>query len=152
VSALYESQVQLLRLLVSRSITLAGAGLVHHGGGRFRVGEELELIVETPPVLRQRECLALLLSLTRSHATRAVALGAHPAWLPLAPTRPARRLLLFAAGGTLQRRSQWTSAVDHLDETAAGRERDLVVQLLRGLPEVEPQPAAPPQLARPVRR
>jgi hypothetical protein len=35
--------------------------------------------------------------------------------------------------GTLTRRIQWQGAVDHLDETAAESERELVGHLLRSL-------------------
>src|SRR5439155_864649 len=82
-TALYDSQVRLLRLLVGRSALLARAGLVSVGEGRFRLGADgLEVIIDAPPALRQRECLALLLSLTRSHSHRAVALGEQACWLP----------------------------------------------------------------------
>jgi hypothetical protein len=48
----------------------------------------------------------------------------------LALTRARHRLFLVADAGTLQRRSQWEQAVDDLDETAAGLERDLVARLV----------------------
>src|SRR5262249_59831776 len=90
----------------------------------------VEVHVTGPDALRQRECLVLLLSLTRSHTHRAVALGEDPDWLPLALTRPRGRLLLFGDVGTLARRAEWLGAVDHLDEMAAGREREVVLRLL----------------------
>jgi hypothetical protein len=134
VTALYPAQVQLLRHLVTQSAALAGAGLVRVGEGCFQLGggdRPLRVWVEAPEALRQRECLALLLSLTRSHTHRAVTLGDDPSWLPLCLTRAAGRVLLFGDTGTLARRTQWTGALDHLDETAAARERELIAHLLR---------------------
>lgn len=138
VSALYEGQVHLLRLLIARSTTLSGAGLTKIAEGRYRL-DTLELVVAPPPALRQRECLALLLSLTRSHSHRAVALGEQASWLPLALTRACGRLSLFGDVGTLTRRTQWQGAVDHLDEMAGERERELAAHLLRCTSGIEPQ-------------
>ena len=134
VTALYPAQVQLLRHLIAQSAVLARAGLVRVGEGLFQLpgGEKpLSVQVEVPEALRQRECLALVLSLTRSHTHRAVTLGEDPSWLPLSLTRAAGRVLLFGDTGTLARRTQWAGALDHLDETAAVRERELVAHLLR---------------------
>ncbi len=144
VTALYPAQVQLIRQLVRQSRPLAGAGLARLAEGRYRLGTgegAAEVWVDVPPALRQRECLALLLSLTRSHTHRAVALGDDPDWLPLALTRPSGRLVLFGDPGTLRRRTQWAGPVDHLDEVHAARERELVARLLRlaGAPP-EPRP------------
>jgi hypothetical protein len=145
-TALYESQVRLLRLLVSQSATLRQAGLTQIGEGRFRLpgSVSLDIAVESPPGLRQRECMALVLSLTRSHSHRAVAFGEQPGWLPLALTRPCGRLLLLGDPATLARRTQWRGAVDHLDETAGERERELIDGLLRTLPRIEASSSLPP--------
>jgi hypothetical protein len=134
ITALYSAQVQLLRHLIAQSAILARAGLVRAGEGRFQLpgGERpLWVWVDVPEALRQRECLALVLSLTRSHTHRAVTLGDDPSWLPLSLTRAAGRVLLFGDTGTLARRTQWMGALDHLDETAAARERELIAHLLR---------------------
>ncbi len=145
-TALYESQVRLLRTLVNQSAPLRQAGLTRLGEGRFHLpgADALDIVVESPPGLRQRECLVLLLSLTRSHSHRAVAFGEQPGWLPLALTRACGRLLLLGDPGTLARRTQWHGAVDHLDETAGERERELIDSLLRCLPEAEGSLSPPP--------
>jgi hypothetical protein len=93
----------------------------------------------------------LFLSLTRSHSHRAVPLGEDPAWLPLALTRAAGRLVLFADAGTLARRIQWPGALDHLDEVAAERERRMTARLLRSLTEGDGKPTAVVAVG-PVRR
>ena len=134
VTALYPAQVQLLQHLVGQSAALARAGLVRTAEGRFRLpaGDgSLAMWVDVPEALRQRECLALLLSLTRSHTHRAVTLGDDPFWLPLSLTRARGRLVLFGDVGTLGRRTQWSGPLDHLDEAAAAHERELVAHLLR---------------------
>jgi hypothetical protein len=116
--ALYPAQAELIRCLVRKSPALA---------------EALDLRVDVPAAFRERECGVVLLSLTRSHSHRAVTFGEGPQALTLALTRARDRLLLFGDAGTLTRRSQWEGPVDHLDETAAARERDLVCRLLRYL-------------------
>jgi len=134
VTALYPAQVLLLQHLLGQSPALAQIGLVRTGEGRYRLpaGEALlTLWVDVPEALRQRDCLALLLGLTRSHTHRAVTLGDDPSWLPLALTRASGRLVLFGDVGTLARRTQWSGPLDHLDEAAAARERELVAHLLR---------------------
>jgi hypothetical protein len=142
VTALYSAQVRLLRLLVADSPVLAAAGLARVADGHFRLGD-IDLVVDAPPALRQRECHTLLLSLTRSHTHRAVAFGEHAGWLPLALTRADARLLAFGDPGTLARRAEWHGAVDHLDETAGEREREVVAELSSHLPESEVLLSAP---------
>jgi hypothetical protein len=119
VLALYPSQAALIRSLVRRSSLLAQAGL--------------DLRIGVPGDFREHECEVVLLSLTRSHSHRAVAFGDGPQALALALTRARSKLILFGDAGTLGRRSQWDGAVDHLDETAAARERALISRLLRYL-------------------
>jgi hypothetical protein len=116
VMALSPAQVELVRWLVSRV-----PGLV-----------EGPLMVEVglPAEFRQRECLAALVSLTRSHTHRAASYGEGPHNLVEAFTRPASRLILFGDPATLVRRSQWQGPLDHLDEAAARAERDLVTRLV----------------------
>lgn len=116
VAALYPTQAQLIRCLIRRSPTLAGAALDIH--------------VDVPAGFRERECAILLISLTRSHGHRAVTFGDGPHQWALALTRARSRLLVFGDPGTLARRAEWEGPVDHLDETAAAQERHLVVQLL----------------------
>jgi hypothetical protein len=113
------AQVTLLRELVRRCDRLAACGLV--------------VEVDRPEAFRQRECLAALVSLTRSHSHRAVPLGEVPHQLPLALTRARARLVLFGDPGTLARRGQWQGALDHQGEADAAREGRLVTQLLRYL-------------------
>jgi len=84
----------------------------------------------------------MLVSLTRSHTHRAVTFGDSPQTLALALTRARDRLLLFGDPGTLVRRSQWLGRLDHLDEAAAARERELIAQLVRYLQGHGPHPRA----------
>jgi hypothetical protein len=119
VMALSAAQATLLRELVRRCDHVAGCGLA--------------VEVDRPEAFRHRECLAALVSLTRSHSHRAVPLGEGPRQLPLALTRARARLVLFGDPGTLARRGQWQGALDHQGEADAAREGRLVAQLLRYL-------------------
>jgi hypothetical protein len=119
VIALYPAQVDLLRLLLGRSPAVAASPL----------GVEVGL----PGTFRHRDCLAALVSLTRSHSHRAVPFGEGPPALAEALTRAAGRLILFGDPATLARRSQWQGPLDHLDERAAGAERRLIGQLVASL-------------------
>jgi hypothetical protein len=116
VVALYPSQAVLIRRLIEQSPRLRSAGLA--------------IEVDIPGGFRHRESAVVLLSLTRSHSHRAVSFGEGPQALALALTRARTRLIVFGDPGTLARRSQWEGPLDHLDETAAGRERKLIAQLL----------------------
>jgi hypothetical protein len=115
VTALSPAQAELIRLLVGRSPALAAGPAVR---------------VDVPAGFHEEEFDIVLVSLTRSHAHRAVTFGEGPALLALALTRARRRLVVFGDAGTLARRGQWAGPVDHLDEAAAGRERDIVMRLL----------------------
>jgi len=117
VLALYPAQVELIRCLVARAPSLARAGL--------------DIQVALPGSLQERECDIVLLSLTRSHSHRAVTYGEGPHILSLAMTRARRKLILFGDPGTLARRSSWEGPVDHLDESAAARERALLARMVR---------------------
>jgi hypothetical protein len=117
VMALYPAQVELIRRLIEASPCLASAP------ARVEVG--------LPSAFRHRECQVAVVSLTRSHAHRAVTYGDHPRLLGQALTRARSRVLVFGDPGTLARRSQWQGPVDHLDESAAAQERGLAAQLLR---------------------
>jgi hypothetical protein len=119
VMALYPSQVELIRQLAARAPALAAAPLAVEFG--------------TPDLFRHRECLAALVSLTRSHAHRPVSFGEGPRTLALALTRARARLLLFGDPGTLVRRGQCAEPVDHLDPAASARERGLVADLVARL-------------------
>lgn len=75
------------------------------------------------------ECDLLLISLTRSHVSRAVTFGDSPAILRRL-VGCARRKIMFAGDpGTLSRRLQWEGPVDHLDATDAAIERNWVAAL-----------------------
>lgn len=121
VLSVFQAQAELIRLLIQRSPNLAG----------FAVE------VGLPREMAQRECLVALISLTRSHATRAVPFSDHPRDLLLALTRPAARLVVFGDPGTMSRRSQWFGALDHLDETTGPQEQALLAQLLAHMPAQE---------------
>jgi hypothetical protein len=128
VMALYPAQAELLRLLLRRSPALAN----------------LPWAVEVglPSAFRQRECLAALVSLTRSHSHRAVSYGDGPHGLAEACTRAAGRLILVGDPATLARRSQWQGALDHLDEAAARTERSLAARLVACIQGHGPQARA----------
>jgi hypothetical protein len=116
VVALYPAQASLIRLLMQQSPSLAAA--------------DVEVVVDSPTGFRQRECLIVLLSLTRSHTHRAVPYGEGPDALALALTRARDRLIVFGDAGTLARRCRWETALDPLDEAASARERALLSALV----------------------
>ncbi|MBY0524675.1 MAG: AAA family ATPase [Gemmataceae bacterium] len=119
VLALYPAQAELIRAMVKSTPALAAC--------------DLDIRVDVPAAFRERECHTALISLTRSHAHRAVAFGEAPQQLALALTRARAKLILFGDAGTLARRAQWEGTVDHLDEKNAARERELVGHLVRFL-------------------
>ena len=86
-----------------------------------------------PSAFREQEHDTVVVSLTRSHAHRAVTFGEGPALLAVALTRARRQLVLFGDAGTLARRAQWTGAVEPLDEAGAAWERDIAGRLLEHL-------------------
>jgi AAA domain len=116
VIALYAAQAELIRQLVARAPALANCSHL--------------IEIGTPDRFRQRECLAALVSLTRSHAHRPVSLGEGPQALALAVTRARARLLVFGDAGTLVRRGQCADPVDHLDPAGSARERAMVAHLV----------------------
>jgi hypothetical protein len=116
VIALYAAQAELIRQLVSRVPALIACPLA--------------IEIGTPDRFQQRECLAALVSLTRSHSHRPVSFGEGPRELALAFTRARARLLLFGDAGTLVRRCQCADPVDHLDQAAADSERGLIAHLV----------------------
>jgi hypothetical protein len=111
--ALFPAQVELLRKLLAASTRLAGASLE----------------IGTPALFHQRECLAAVISLTRSHTHRAVHYGERPEDILRALTRPVERLILVGDPGTLTRRAQWQGPLDHLDAESAGREQAIIEHL-----------------------
>ena len=119
VIALYPAQAELIRRLVRRSAATAAAPFA--------------VEVDVPAAFRERECPVVLVSLTRSHSHRPVAFGEGPEGLALALTRARSKLVLFGDPGAIARRSQWEGPVEHLDEAAAARERELAAQLVRYL-------------------
>jgi hypothetical protein len=116
VIALYPAQAELIRHLASRVPALTAC--------------RLAVEIGTPDQFQQRECLAALVSLTRSHSHRPVSFGDGPQALALAFTRARARLLVFGDPGTLVRRGQSTEPVDHFDPAAAAREHGLVAHLV----------------------
>jgi hypothetical protein len=119
VVALYPAQAALLRRLTREVPALAAAGL--------------SVEIGVPAAFREREAQVALLSLTRSHAHRAVTFGDAPEALALALTRARRKLIVVGDPGTLARRCQWEGPLDHLDAAAAEQERGLVARLVRYL-------------------
>lgn len=119
VMALYPAQVTLLRALVQRSAKLAAAPFM--------------VAVDLPAAFRERECAVVVLGLTRSHSHRPVTYGDGPELLTLALTRARHRLILLGDAGCLARRSQWEGPLDHLDDLAAARERELAAHLVHYL-------------------
>jgi hypothetical protein len=99
-----------------------------------RTPRTVRIEIGLPADFHQRECLVALVSLTRSHTHRAVSFGEGPQQLVVALTRAVSRLWVFGDPGTLARRGQWSGPLDHLDEGAAERERDLVLRLCEFLP------------------
>jgi hypothetical protein len=122
VSAIYPAQATLLRILCPAGTHVA-----------------------LPDQLAQMECDTLLLSLTRSHVSRAVTYGESPSSVVQLFTRPRTRLVVFCDPGTLARRAQWEGAVDHLDEIAGERERCWINALLRFSPLRTPNHARVPE-------
>jgi superfamily I DNA and/or RNA helicase len=116
---LYPAQADLIRRLMHNDPTLT------------KLGDAIEVTV--PAAFRQREAGVVLLSLTRSHTHRAVAFGSGPQALAWAMTRARSRLIIFGDPGTLVRRSQWDGPLEHLDENAAARERQLITRLVHYL-------------------
>jgi AAA domain len=119
VMALYAAQVELLRHLIQQAPAL----------NRSAVAIE----IGPPSAFSHRECLFALVSLTRSHTHRAVSYGEHPHALIQALTRASCGLILFGDPGTLARRSQWHGPLDHLDDSAAQFEGNLIGQLVHYL-------------------
>jgi hypothetical protein len=115
VIALYAAQARLIAHLVQKNARIVQSGI--------------SVEIGIPAAFRQREGLVILVSLTRSHSHRAVSFGESPELLALALTRARARLLVFGDAGTLARRVEWSRALDHLDEAAAARERELVARL-----------------------
>jgi hypothetical protein len=117
VVALYPAQAQLIRVLlepVTELLTAAGLDV--------RVGE--------PEGFREREFAIVLVSLTRSHTHRATSFGTGPSAIVAALTRGRSRLILIGDPGTLARRAHWQAALDHLDEPASAREREIIARLV----------------------
>jgi hypothetical protein len=125
VTAACPSQVALLRLLCPERVRVVSTADLAHS-----------------------ECDILVISLTRSHVSRAVTYGDDPSAMPQVLTRARRRLIVVGDAGTLSRRAQWEGAVDRFDEAAGERERRWVNALLRCLPPRTPHPSRIPEGAR----
>jgi AAA domain len=124
VTAMYSAQAALIRRLALRTPRLAGVRILEAGEWRHR------------------ECDTLLVSLTRSHVSRAVTYGDEPGVPQLVLPRARRRVILVGDPGTLARRARWEGACDDFDEVAAERERDFVLWLLNHLQGRGPRAAA----------
>jgi hypothetical protein len=119
VIALYPGQVELIRRLIGEKLEISS--------------QRLSIEIGLPELFRHREVDIVILSLTRSQTHRAVCFGDGPRSLELALTRARSRLILVGDSGTLFRREHWQGRVELLDETLAGRERELIGHLVRYL-------------------
>lgn len=84
------------------------------------------------------ECDYLVMSLTRSHVSRAVTYGDEPSILLRMLPKAKRGIWFVGDAGTLSRRAQWEGAIDHLDEEDGERERRWVQTLLPFIPARSP--------------
>jgi len=128
VTALYTSQAELIRLLVARSAAAE------------RIATCVRVV--PPASLAGAEFDHVIVSLTRSHGSRAVTFGEDPRDSLRLLGRARKKLVLFGDPGTLVRRSQWEGAVDQLDEPLAKHEREWVTGLVRYLQGEGERPAA----------
>lgn len=119
VLALYEAQTDLLRRLAARSEILKAATPFYHIG--------------LPSSFVHQEADIVLVSLTRSHVTRAVPFGADPKEFVLALTRARERLILFGDPGTLVKRSLWQGPLDQFAASAANLEGQRLARLVHHL-------------------
>jgi hypothetical protein len=116
VMALYRGQVELIRCLAKQSPVLSSGAL--------------DVEIGLPATFREREYPLVILSLTRSHPHRAVTFGESPLTLALALTRARAQLLIFGDPGALAQRRQWAGHLDHLDDSAAAFEHEVVSRLV----------------------
>jgi hypothetical protein len=131
VIALYEGQVALLRCLAGRSEILRS---------RRRC-----VAIGLPGAFQQLERATVLVSLTRSHGHRAVALGERLSDLVVALTRARQRLIVFGDPGTLVKRGHWQGLLDHLDAGSAALEARRVTALVHWLSHAcQPVPSNQP--------
>jgi hypothetical protein len=115
----FPSQVALLRHLVTKSPRLAQARVLDAGEAA------------------RQECDVLVVSLTRSHVSRAVTFGDDPSVLAKLTGRARKKVLFAGDPGTLARRLQWEGPVDHLNAANAARERSWIAALA-DCPRVSP--------------
>ncbi len=101
--------------------------------------------VVDPSALLHSECDVLIISLTRSHVSRAVTFGEEPSLLPRLFARARSRLILVGDPGTLARRVQWEGAIDDFDAISGEKERRWVNSLLRLIPSRNTPSARVPQ-------
>lgn len=116
VVALYATQAELIRQLLARS-----------------KAANRQVPVEGPDTTRAWEHEIVLVSLTRSHPSRAVSLGDDPSVVLAAFSRARCRLTIVGDPGTLVRRSQYQGPVDHLNERASAVECAWVTRLVQYL-------------------
>jgi hypothetical protein len=115
ITALYSAQVALLRFLFAR------------------IPNSEQLRVIEPTEANALECDVLLVSLTRSHLSRAVTFSEEPDLLERILPLVRKQLIFFGDLGTIARRAQWDGPCDHFDPSASQRERDWIIMLLRYL-------------------
>jgi len=87
------------------------------------------------------ECDLLIISLTRSHVSRAVTYSVRPDDIPRLCGRVRSRIIFVGDPGTLNLRAQWEGAIDQFDELAGESERRWVSALLMQLP-LKPVPTS----------
>ncbi len=116
VLAMQHAQAALLKHLIEQSPILASPWYA--------------LEIGTPAQMQQRECDVAFVSLTRSHAHRAVPFDDDPRGLALALTRARRTLLVFGDPGTLAKRSHWQGPLEHVAAAAASEEARRLARLV----------------------
>lgn len=116
VCALYEGQVELLRRLIAQS--------------DFLRSSRVSLEVALPSQLAHREFEVVFLSMTRSHAQRAVPFGDNVNEVPLALTRARTRILIFADPGCLSKRIHSQGPIDQRDAYSAQQEMNRLARLV----------------------
>jgi len=107
-------------------------------------------IVVSPEELPGRQVDILIVSLTRSHVSRAVTYGDDPSILTGLFNQPRCRIIFVGDPGSVARRAQWQGGIDHLNEEAGERERRWVNALMRFVP-VHNGPTTQPRSAATVR-
>lgn len=128
------AQATLLRAMIAKTPLSA-----NHAG---------RMEIATPEGFRHRESLIAIISMTRSHASRAVPFAVEPEHLAEMLTRGAEEVVIFADPGALGRRAAWFGSLEFQSEKDGLREQNLLRRLCACWPEVLP---ADEPLPRPTR-